>query len=167
MRNIEIKVTLPNKQAAINRLKHMGAEYQYTMQQCDYYFLTGEDKEKLRVIDGKEYQLITYQREEKQGRKDSHYEIKELSAKDKDDLLSQRKVIKQVEKTRELWLFNNTRVHIDFVKRLGNFLELETVVRDIPLEAGESEFKTVVDELGINPARSVAASYSDLVPVLA
>lgn len=167
MRNFEIKVTLPDKQTVIKRLKIMGAQYQYTMQQCDYYFVIGEGKEKLRVIDDQEYQLIIYRREEKHGRKDSHYDIKELSAEDKDRLLNQRHVIKQVEKTRELWLLNNTRVHIDYVKCLGDFLELETVVRDISVEVGENEFRTVVDKLGIDPARSVAASYSDLVPILA
>ena len=167
MRNIEVKVAISDKQNTLSRLKKMGAAYQGTMKQCDYYFGTGENKEKLRVIDDCEYQLITYRRLEKHGRKDSHYEIEELTAKEKDALLSRRKAITTVEKTRELWLYGNTRIHIDYVEHLGSFLELETVIRDITLKAGEGEFRSVVGWLGIDTKRSVAASYSDLVPAMA
>jgi predicted adenylyl cyclase CyaB len=122
--------------------------------------------EKLRTINNCEHQLITYYRTEQQGRKDSVYEISELDEKEKNALIKSRKVIKTVEKTRELWKYGNTRIHIDCVKHLGNFLELETVVKDIPLAIGENEFRTVVDKLKIDLADSVPASYSDLVPAL-
>jgi predicted adenylyl cyclase CyaB len=137
------------------------------MKQCDYYFTLGADKEKLRVIDDTEYQLITYRRLEKRGRKDSHYDIKVLDVGEKDALLNFRKVIKQVNKTRDLWLYENTRIHVDRVEHLGDFLELETVIRNISLKAGESEFKAVVNRLHIDTASSVPASYSDLVPAFA
>jgi predicted adenylyl cyclase CyaB len=167
MRNIEIKIRVSNKNGMISRLEKLGAEFEYTMKQCDYYFEIGEDKTKLRVIDDSEFQLITYQRTEKHGRKDSFYEIKTLSSDEKDSLLKSRKVVKQVEKTRELWLYGNTRIHIDQVETLGDFLELETVIKDISLDSGESEFKAVINGLGINPDESVPASYSDLVPAFA
>ncbi|MCL1797363.1 MAG: class IV adenylate cyclase [Eggerthellaceae bacterium] len=167
MRNIEIKVALSEKGDVVNRLNALGAKYQYTMKQADYYFDIGENKDKLRIIDGREFQLISYQRKEKHGQKDSYYEIKELTAVEKDALLASRKAIKHVEKTRELWLYGNTRIHLDLVEQLGNFLELETVIKDISLKAGKNEFKTVVNGLGIDATNSVAASYSDLVPALA
>jgi len=165
MRNIEIKVTVSDRKAVVDRLLKLGATYQYTMKQSDYYFGVGDTKEKLRVIDDHEYQLITYHRVEKHGQKDSKYDIKMLNAKETKDLLSHRKTLKKIEKKRELWLFDNTRIHIDQVEHLGDFLELETVINGISPKAGEREFWTVVEWLGIDVAHSIAGSYSDLVPV--
>lgn len=167
MRNLEVKVNVRDKQSVVRLLNNLGAKYVCTMKQDDYYFNLGTDKTKLRIIDGNEYQLITYRRIESKGRKDSTYEIAELSAKEKDELLRKRKIEKSVEKTRDLWLYGSTRIHLDHVERLGNFLELETVLKDISLSKGEKEFKTVVNGLHIDLASSVPASYSDLMPVLA
>jgi len=66
-------------------------------------------------------------------------------------------------KTRKLWLYEHTRIHVDCVEGLGDFLELETVLGEISLEEGEREFSVVVEGLEIDVADSVAASYSDLV----
>jgi len=167
MRNIEIKTRIHDKAAMTDRLEKLGAKFEYTMKQCDYYFGIGADKTKLRIINDNEFQLITYRRQEKHGRKDSFYEIKDLSPDEKDSLLKSRKVVRQVEKTRQLWMYGNTRIHIDQVKSLGDFLELETVTEGISLDSGENEFKAVLNGLNINPDESVPASYSDLVPSFA
>ncbi|MDR1321665.1 MAG: class IV adenylate cyclase [Gracilibacteraceae bacterium] len=163
MRNLEVKVKILNKMGIVNLLKKLGAEHVCTMKQTDYYFCLGANKEKLRTINDCEHQLIIYRRAERQGRKDSEYEISELNEKEKNHLLESRKIIKDVEKIRELWKYGHTRIHIDHVKHLGNFLELETVIKDISLEGGENEFRTIIDKLQINLVDSVPASYSDLV----
>jgi predicted adenylyl cyclase CyaB len=165
--NLEIKVKILRKSNVIKRLKKLGARPVFVMEQTDYYFQLGANKEKLRIINNHEYQLITYHRIEKQGRKDSRYGIKKLGANEKDMLLKSRKIVKTVNKTRELWEYGNTRIHIDCVENLGNFLELETVIKGISLAWGEDEFKTVANALRIDFTDAVAASYSDLVPALA
>ena len=167
MRNLEVKVKMEDRDSIVNLLKNMGADYSYTMKQVDYYFEVGESKSKLRVIDDQECQLIEYRRVEQQGRKDSSYEVTVLSPEEKDSLLQEREVKKVVEKTRELWMYKHTRIHLDHVEHLGDYLELETVVKDITPEEAENEFATVVEGLQINLAGSVAASYSDLIPDLA
>ena len=40
-----------------------------------------------------------------------------------------------VEKTRRLFIWRHTRIHLDEVKGLGVFLELETVAKEIDLDA--------------------------------
>ncbi|MDR1410128.1 MAG: class IV adenylate cyclase [Oscillospiraceae bacterium] len=167
MRNLEVKVEIQDRGHIIGLLKDIGAEYVRTMKQCDYYFETGANKTKLRIIDGSECQLITYRRIERRGRKDSSYDIVNLNAEEKDLLLQTRKIVKRVEKIRELWMYRKTRIHIDHVEHLGNFLELETVMKDISTKDAKREFKSVVDGLEIDLAGSVAASYSDFVPVFA
>jgi len=166
MRNLEIKAAITDKEKTLAAVKSLGAVYQYTMRQRDYYFSVGENKKKLRIIDDKEYQVITYRRVEIQGRKDSQYLLEIISAQEADDLLKHNKPARIVDKTRELWLYQHTRIHIDHVEGLGEFLELETVVGDMPIEEAEKEINFVVSGLGINIADSVAASYSDLVPAL-
>jgi predicted adenylyl cyclase CyaB len=165
MQNIEIKVRIFDKPTLAKRINTSGAEYQYTMTQCDYYFGIGDKKEKLRIINGEEFQLITYERSEKQGRKDSYYKIKELSVDEKESLLREMKPVKTVKKTRELWIIGHTRIHIDHVERLGDFLELETVLTDISPTEGEKEFWEVIEKLNIDAESSVPASYADLMPV--
>ena len=36
----------------------------------------------------------------------------------------------EVEKTRQVWLWENVRIHLDHVKGLGQFVELEAVTEE-------------------------------------
>ena len=162
MRNLEIKVAVTDKETTLAAIKQLGAVFQYTMRQRDDYLSVGEHKQKLRAIDGSEFQLVTYRRIEAQGRKDSHYTIEKLSAQAAEDLLKHRKSVRVVSKTRNLWLYKHTRIHVDCVDGLGDFLELETVLSEISPEEGEREFNAVVAGLEIDAAHSIAASYADL-----
>ena len=164
MRNLEVKIAVTDTKKMLEAIRRLGAVYQHAMRQQDYYFSVGEDKRKLRVIDGKEYQLVTYRRVEKLGRKDSQYTLETLGAQEAEALLAHEPVVRAVEKNRELWMYRNTRIHLDRVEGLGDFLELETVIKDISPKEGEKEFSAVAAWLGINLAGSVAASYSDLIP---
>ena len=105
--------------------------------------------------------MIVYSRVEKAGRKESSYTIKDLTQAEKTTLLME-KVICCVKKTRKLWIYKNTRIHLDKVYGLGDFLELETVIQGKAVKKGIKEFNEVIDLLGVNPSESIAASYSDL-----
>lgn len=166
MRNLEVKVAILDKKTTLAAIQGLGAVYQCTMRQQDYYFSVGARKKKLRVIDDKEYQLVTYFRIETQGRKDSQYTIEKLSEKDAKALMECEKIVQIVDKTRELWIYEHTRIHVDHVEGLGDFLELETVMTDLSLKEGEKEFAAVAEWLEIDLAGSIAASYSDMVPAL-
>ncbi|MCH9008770.1 CYTH domain-containing protein [candidate division KSB1 bacterium] len=68
-----------------------------------------------------------------------------------------------VEKRRDLFLFDEIRIHLDRVQRLGNFLELEGVVSD-PRRALEIREKVnkLICHFQISTADLIAGSYSDL-----
>ncbi len=67
-----------------------------------------------------------------------------------------------VEKERNLYIYKNTRIHLDNVKKLGAYLELETVVKDITKEEAIREFEDVVNFLNLNLSVQIKKSYRDL-----
>ena len=73
-----------------------------------------------------------------------------------------------VEKRRRLYLWGNTRIHLDRVADLGPFVELETVVEHFPgaaaerQAAAEAEHRRVIALLGLDQLPAIAGSYGDL-----
>ncbi|KAG0899736.1 hypothetical protein G6F32_017347 [Rhizopus arrhizus] len=56
-----------------------------------------------------------------------------------------------------------TRIHLDRVEGLGEFLELEVVLRDgESAAAGMEEARTLMDGLGVAPTQLRAGAYLDL-----
>jgi predicted adenylyl cyclase CyaB len=163
MLNFEIKTRIKNRRDILQRIRHMGAMFKNTMAQTDYYLQLGTNKKKIREIDGKNRMLISYRRAERKGRKDSEYTIQELSLKDKTLLLRQQPARCVIAKVRALWIFKHTRIHIDAVADLGNFLELETVVDGISKNEANSEFHEVMKSLDIQRKNAEPFSYSDLI----
>jgi predicted adenylyl cyclase CyaB len=68
-----------------------------------------------------------------------------------------------VDKRRELWVYSNTRIHIDDVDGLGDFIELETVITNQTDIEAQSEHHFVKQSLEINDDQIVPVSYSDLI----
>lgn len=70
-----------------------------------------------------------------------------------------------VEKTREILLINQVRVHLDQVNGLGTFIELEAEFEVDTAEAREKELRKVADlvqSFGINKADLQTSGYMDL-----
>ena len=73
--------------------------------------------------------------------------------------------IGRVRKTRWLLLTGQTRIHLDHVEGLGDFLELEVVLRDGQSEAeGEAIADELLARLGVAPSQRLAGAYLDLRP---
>jgi len=69
----------------------------------------------------------------------------------------------RVRKERTLYLIGRTRVHLDRVEGLGDFLELEVVLADGEAEAsGLAEARRLMAALGVDEAALVAGAYVDL-----
>jgi predicted adenylyl cyclase CyaB len=69
----------------------------------------------------------------------------------------------RVRKRRTLYQAGRTRIHLDRVEGLGDFLELEVVLaeRESP-EGGLTEAHAVMEALAISPSQLVEAAYVDL-----
>ena len=159
--NLELKIKVTSHKQIESALKKNGAEFKGILKQKDVYYKTKSGLLKLR-IEGKSFTLIKYLRDEK-GKRWSNYELLDLRGKNPEKYLESILNIEAVvEKKRKLYLYDNTRVHLDEVKGLGNFLELETL-----LMAGKSDatrrFNFVKHVLGIENHKQIRASYRNLI----
>ena len=74
----------------------------------------------------------------------------------------------RVRKQRRLFIVGRTRVHLDRVEGLGEFLELEVVLQEgEPAEDGVAEAHALMAQLGIAPEQLVQGAYVDLLRAVA
>lgn len=68
----------------------------------------------------------------------------------------------RVVKQRTLYLVGRTRVHLDRVQGLGNFMALEVVLADVALpQTGVDEAQALMARLGISAQSLVQGAYHD------
>ncbi len=158
--NLELKINLKSHKQIEAILKQNGAEFKGTLKQKDIYYKTKAGLLKLRV-EGSTFTLIKYKRDEK-GKRWSNYELLELKGKNPEKYLADILSIEAVvEKKRKLYLYDNTRVHLDEVKNLGKFLELETLLVASKKDA-TIRFDFVKKMLGIENFGQIRKSYRNL-----
>ena len=166
MQNIELKIKVGDFRDIRRKLDDLGGIFKGKMHQIDTYYNKNNARLKIREINNKTFEIISYRRPNTSGHKISNYNIKPLSGHECQLQKSQlrntlgERVI--VDKIRRLWLYKNTRIHLDKVKKLGNYLELETVVRG-DIEEAMGEFNLVVRNLKLERFEKIAGSYSDIV----
>jgi len=109
--------------------------------------------------------LVLYARPDKKEAKVSDYDIIYF---DKKQAQALKAVLKKaygekvvVKKKRRLWIYKNTRIHLDKVEKLGTFLELETLVKK-DLASARKEYDKVVNFLSLDSYKKLEKSYSDM-----
>jgi len=165
-RNIEIKATLRDRAAAMAQAARLSDAGPETIVQEDFFFACEGARLKLRVFEPGRGELIRYQRENIASARCSRYQIARTADPDVllDILTHTLGRIGVVRKTRILYLIGQTRVHIDQVEGLGDFLELEVVLRSEQSEAdGQQIAERLLARLGIDNSQLVAEAYVDLV----
>lgn len=164
MKNLELKATYANE-IALNLVKKLEITYSNILIQKDIYFNVNNGRLKLRSIDDKTFELIWYLRENKENSKYSNYEILEIiDYKKTIQILELSLGVKTiVDKTRNVFLWKDCRIHIDCVANLGEFIEFEIIM--IPnrtrLEADQL-MQILTDHFAITKNNLVKESYSDL-----
>ncbi len=159
--NLELKIKTADHKNIIDKLITNGAEFKGKLNQKDIYYNYSNGLLKLR-IENDLNQLIKYKRDESGNNRWSDYEILNLSGKNVEEYLGDlffTKVV--VEKTRDLYIYSNSRIHLDCVKNLGNFLEIETIVTSTQKDA-EKRFEEIVNILNLDVNKQLRKSYRDL-----
>ncbi len=164
-RNVEIKARLDNFSAVAAKAAALADHGPIAIAQDDTFFRCDNGRLKLRVFSETQGELIFYRRTDRQGPKESFY-VRSPTASPaslREALTLAHGEIGRVVKDRTLYLVGRTRVHLDQVQGLGEFLELEVVLEDgEPLEAGVREAHRLMADLGIAPSQLVGGAYVDL-----
>lgn len=165
--NVEIKARLPDRERAISTAEELSGSEGKLLVQEDTFFKVAEGRLKLRVQAGSDTaMLIRYHRPDRTGPKVSDYTISTTQTpREMKAILSQcLGELGHVKKQRLLYLVGQTRIHIDTVQGLGDFLELEVVLRsDQPPSEGESIANNLMTSLGVTSQHLVPTAYVDLI----
>lgn len=164
MKNLEVKARVVSIEAAMETAARLAGSLSLDIQQTDTYFIVHEGRLKLREEDDKA-ELIFYNRPNSREPKYSDYLISEVGNPTvvKKVLESNLGVKTVVTKHRKVFLLENTRIHIDEVDDLGNFVEFEVVLgENTRLDDSRRTVDWLINEFGIKVADLVEGSYCDL-----
>ena len=160
-KNLEIKVKLSSHKEIKAILKNFKIPLEELLIQKDIYYKVDRGILKLR-IENEKHTLIFYDRNEKSKKRWSDYHLLDINDIDGNKYLTRfLDVVTVVDKKRELFLYKNTRIHLDFIKGLGHFLELETRVIN-GLKDAEKRFNYLLELLSLNDKKEIRTSYKDL-----
>jgi len=166
--NVEIKARCDDRDAVLQRLQRLGAVLQGVDRQVDTYFHAATGRLKLRT-GNIENSLIHYRREEHAGPKDSLVTLIETRSEDSAALRSVLAValgiVVEVDKLRHILWIDNVKFHVDDVRGLGAFVEIEAIDRTGEIGRGSllTQCEQYLELLGIAEAALEARSYGDLV----
>ena len=164
--NLEIKARCADLAEARRRAAALATEHVGVDHQVDTYFVTARGRLKLRESSLSGGQLVPYLRPDQAGPKRSDYRVIPV-----DDPASLKVLLAEilgvhriVDKQREIFLFENVRIHLDRVEGLGSFLELEAVFDGSPAAEAEQQRKVdwLMKELRVAPGELLATSYEAL-----
>lgn len=163
--NIEIKAILRDRAAAETLAAGLSGGGLEILHQVDVFFRSTDARLKLRILGPDRGELIRYERANLAEVRPSRYVI----ARTPDpevllDILSRALgQVGIVKKTRQVYLVGQTRVHIDAVEELGDFLELEVVLRPGQSEAeGRQIALELLARFNIETDQLLADAYVDL-----
>lgn len=160
-KNLEIKVKLNSHNEIKKILDENKIKMNELLIQKDIYYNVNKGILKLRIENDSQV-LIFYDRDEKSKKRWSDYYLLDLSSVDANSFLKRfLDIMVVVKKKRELFIFKNTRIHLDYVQGLGFFLELETRVTN-GLKDAEKRFNYLLDLLNLKSKKEIRASYKDL-----
>ncbi|MDX1964085.1 MAG: class IV adenylate cyclase [Pirellulales bacterium] len=171
--NIEWKGAIKDWEQARATAARLATQPVERQTQVDTYFDSRRGRLKLREIATpleSWAELIWYERANLAGTKASTYtQIPVADAAVLREVLSASMgVVVRVAKTREIWLHQHVRIHLDQVAGLGNFLEFEAVLSTsegeelLVMRQSRELVERLIGEFGLDPAEGIASSYQEM-----
>jgi predicted adenylyl cyclase CyaB len=164
-RNVEIKARISCMEEMIKLASGLSDHGPVEIFQDDIFFSCPNGRLKLRIFSQTEGQLIFYKRQDKSGPKESFYIISPTASPEtlREVLTMSCGQSGRIKKHRTLFMTGKTRIHLDRVDGLGDFLELEVVLsEEEPSEKGIFIANDLLKRLGISRDQLVEGSYLDL-----
>jgi len=164
-RNIEFKAHIESVEALAARAAAIASAGPIEIDQDDTFFRCEAGRLKLRAFSNESGELIFYRRANEPGPKESFHLRSPTSTPDmlREALSLAYGQVGRVRKHRTLYLVGRTRIHLDRVEGLGDFLELEVALAEgESSEGGLSEARSLMESLVVKPSQLVEAAYVDL-----
>ena len=163
--NIEVKARSDALDTIREILKSRNADFKGTDHQIDTYFKVRFGRLKLREGNIENY-LIHYEREDKGGPKQSNISLYKPGPESslKGLLAKALGILAVVDKHREIYFIDNVKFHLDRVKGLGTFVEIEAIDKDgnIGRDTLMKQCNFFIGLFKISQDDMVYSSYSDL-----
>lgn len=165
-RNVEIKAKVTDLAAVREIVEGLADSGPMELEQEDTFFVSPRGRLKLRrFIDCAQGELIYYERAGNSGPKECRYIVHPTA--DPEGLrevlsaaLSLRGVVR---KRRSVYLVGQTRVHLDQVEGLGDFVELEVVLQPQQDSSdGAAIAQRLMERLGVSQSQLIDRAYIDL-----
>ena len=147
------------------RVRLVATEGPIDIAQDDTFFACSRGRLKLRQFADGRGELIHYSRADEAGPKLSDYSI---SATDSPEVMRETLsralgIVGRVRKRRRLYLVGRTRVHLDHVESLGQFVELEVVLAEgESAQDGNRVARHIMSTLGIAQDQLIEGAYVDM-----
>lgn len=164
-RNIEIKARINDLPSLVLRVTAIADGGPTEIAQDDTFFSCPDGRLKLRAFSSTSGELIYYRRANQEGPKESFYVLSPTASPDtlREALTHAYGQAGRVQKQRTLFLVGRTRVHLDDVRDLGQFLELEVVLDEgESADSGVAEANRLMARLGVQQAQLISGAYMDL-----
>ena len=164
--NVEIKARVDSVETLLPLARALSnGDPPQLIHQDDTFFDAPHGRLKLRVFGDGSGELIHYQRADADGPKRSDYILSPAPEPEslREALTRGLGLLGRVRKQRILLLVGATRIHLDRVEGLGDFLELEVCLQDSQTEAeGSAIAQGLMTALQIAPSQLVSGAYLDL-----
>ncbi|CAH1642031.1 unnamed protein product [Spodoptera littoralis] len=170
MRNVEIKAKITDYENICKVANELSGGPPTIIKQDDTFYNVQEGRLKMRIYADSAATLVRYDRDDVEGPKLSNYELLDFTvnesekAKLLDEMLKKCLGVRgRVVKERKLYMVGQTRVHIDTVQDLGDFMELEVVLRpEQTLEEGQGIAQELRTKLGVKEEDLIDCAYVDM-----
>jgi predicted adenylyl cyclase CyaB len=165
-RNIEIKARIHNFQKVLRIIKNLSDSGPTFLEQVDTFFHCRKGRLKLRESKNSQAELISYLRPNSAGPKLSSYIRVKVENPNllKEALHSTLGIKGVVSKRRILFMLGQTRIHLDEVDGIGEFLEIEVVLnKNQKISDGEKIAYEIMNKLGVSKSDLIDGSYIDLI----
>lgn len=163
--NIEIKARTSDSGLIKEILRSRNAYFKGLDHQIDTYFNVNQGR--LKIREGNiENHLVYYNRRNQEGPKQSDVTLFDFDSDSslKEILTNSLGILTVVDKKREIYFIDNVKFHIDEVKNLGNFVEIEAI-NDKGFFSKEKlleQCNYYLDLFKISDSDLISCSYSDL-----
>ncbi len=164
-RNIEIKARIDSIETLLPHARALADGAPELIEQDDTFFAVAMGRLKLRQFADGSAELIHYHRPDvPEARASDYVRVPVADAAALREALARGcGVLGRVQKRRLLLRVGATRVHLDRVAGLGEFIELEVVLRDGQSDdEGRAIAEQLMQRLGLGDAPRLAGAYLDL-----